>query len=74
MVNGVEIFGNSKLYTIFSCTNYGGSAKNKAAIFHYHNRTKQLVALDLDCDPGNTQWYEPNQLRSMKDESAFFNP
>lgn len=38
VMNGVEMLGNTQLYTIFSCTNYGGTVKNKACILYYHNR------------------------------------
>ncbi len=38
VMNGIEVLGSTQLYTIFSCTNYGGKAKNKASIMFYHNR------------------------------------
>lgn len=32
---GAEMFGDTNLYTLFSCTNYGGVYNNSAAIFLY---------------------------------------
>ena len=54
VMNGVEMLGNTNLYTIFSCTNYGGKAKNKACILYYHNRKEILQNKELEYEPSAT--------------------
>ena len=43
VMNGVEKFGDTNLYTVFSCTNYGGITNNKACLMMFHNRTRELI-------------------------------
>lgn len=74
-MNGVEVLGKTQLYTIFSCTNYGGKAKNKACILFYHNRKEILQNKELEYDPSTTQWYDPSELKIQRGQTGqFFNP
>ena len=62
---GAEQFGDTHLYTIFSCTNYGGENKNEAAMFHYHQRTKQLNTLTLAMGKNSkTEWFDLNKINN----------
>ena len=74
-MNGVEVFGKTQLYTVFSCTNYGGKAKNKACMLFYHNREEILQNKELEYEPNSTQWFNPKELimQTGKQED-FFNP
>lgn len=56
VIDGVEKYGDTDLYTIFSCTNYGGTLKNNAAIFHFHNRTKELSTMTIDSSEEKSHW------------------
>lgn len=56
VIDGAEEFGNTNLYTIFSCTDYGGVHNNDAAIFHYHQNTKELKTLSIPLQKGFTKW------------------
>ena len=57
VIDGAEEFGNTNLYTIFSCTDYGGINNNDAAIFHYHRNTQKLTTLSIPLQKGFTKWY-----------------
>ena len=57
-MDGVEPFGDTNLYTVFSCSNYGGTAKNKAAIFDFHALNRELTTKTIDFVPGTTFWYQ----------------
>jgi len=61
VVDGAEEFGNTHLFTIFSCTDYAGTHGNDAAMFLYHKNTKQLNCLTIPYAKGATQWYEQTQ-------------
>lgn len=56
-MDGVEAFGETNLYTVFSCTNYGGTAKNKAAFFDFHALNRDLTTKIIDFQQGSTYWY-----------------
>ena len=43
VMEGIEKFGDTNLYTVFSCTNYGGITNNKASFMMFHNRTRELM-------------------------------
>ncbi len=47
VMEGAEAFGNTNLYTIFSCSGYGKAYENNAAIFHFHKHTKKLNTLTI---------------------------
>lgn len=55
--DGIEKFGDSNLYTVFSCTDYGGQHKNKAAILICQKNWTQIDAKWIDCVPGGTYWF-----------------
>ena len=59
--DGAEEFGNTHLYTVFSCTDYAGLHNNDAAIFHYHGNTKELLCRTLPYTKGLTKWYQQAQ-------------
>ena len=63
VIDGADEFGNSSLYTIFSCTDYCGSTGNDAAIFLHHRHTKQLLTYIIKHAKGNTKWYNLTQTR-----------
>ena len=66
VMDGAEAFGDTNLYTIFSCTDYGGKFGNNAAIFHFHNRTKQLKTLSMPVLKGSTFWYSMKEIGKKK--------
>ena len=64
--DGAEEFGSTHLYTVFSCSDYAGIHNNDAAIFHFHNRTKQLNSLTLPTIKGFTKWYTQTQPKKSE--------
>ena len=71
---GVEKFGQSNLYTVFSCTDYGGTHKNDAACLHFKKHQNKLKALTITPEPGSTSWYSFNNLKkSFVNRSMFMN-
>lgn len=63
VIEGAEEFGNSSLYTIFSCTDYCGITNNDAAIFLHHRHTKQLITRTIKNIKGANRWYNLTQIR-----------
>ena len=63
VVDGAEEFGETNLYTVFSCTEYGGVTANDAAIFHYHKHTKKLNTYTIPLMKGSTRWYNNTSVR-----------
>lgn len=63
VIEGAEEFGNSSLYTIFSCTDYCGITNNDAAIFLHHRHTKQLITRTIKNIKGVTKWYNLAMIR-----------
>lgn len=63
VLDGAEVFGNSLLYTVFSCTDYCGITSNDAAIFHDHKHSKQLLTYTIKYVKSLTKWYNPSQMR-----------
>lgn len=59
VMDGIEKFGNTNLYTVFSCTEYGGKYKNKASILLIKKNWTNIDSKAIDCLPGSTQWYKP---------------
>jgi protein phosphatase len=70
ILNGAEQFGDTHLYTIFSCTNYGGKNKNEGAIFHYHHRSKQLNTLTLPILKNSTEWWDLDEINKKKNKKS----
>jgi protein phosphatase len=71
---GVEKFGETNLYTVFSCTDYGGTHKNDAACLHFKKHKNQLKALIIPPEPGSTEWFSFNNLKkSFVNRSMFMN-
>lgn len=66
--DGIEKFGTANLYTIFSCTDYGGEHRNKAAILIVHKNWTQIDAKWIDCHPGTTYWRKDN--KSLEDSKV----
>lgn len=66
VIDGADEFGNSSLYTIFSCSDYCGITNNDAAIFLHHKHTKQLITYTLKNVKGNTKWYNLTQTRKSQ--------
>ena len=60
--DGIEKFGTANLYTIFSCTDYGGEHRNKAAILIVNKNWTQIDAKWIECQPGNTFWRERKKI------------
>ena len=63
VMDGAEEFGETNLYTVFSCTEYGGVTENDAAIFHYHKHSKKLNTFTIPIIKGSTKWYNLTNLR-----------
>ena len=63
VLDGAEEFGETNLYTVFSCTEYGGVTANDAAIFHYHKYTKKLNTYTIPLIKGSTRWYNNTTAR-----------
>lgn len=71
---GVEKFGETNLYTVFSCSDYGGTHKNRAAILHYKKHQNQLRSVSIAPEEGATEWFSFNNLRkSFLNRSVFTN-
>ena len=71
---GVEKFGNTNLYTVFSCSDYGGTHKNFASLLHFKKHQNQLKSLSIEHIQGYTKWYSFNNLRkSFLNRSIFTN-
>ena len=62
-MDGAEEFGDTNLYTVFSCTEYGGVTSNDAAIFHYHKHTKKLNTYTIPLIKNSTRWYNNTSVR-----------
>ena len=71
---GVEKFGDTNLYTIFSCTNYRGTHKNSAAFLHFKKHQNQLKSFNIDSKPGLNDWFSFDKLKkSHLSRSVFMN-
>lgn len=57
VMDGVEKFGNTNLYTVFSCTEYGGKYSNKAALLLVKKNRLEVVSKWIDCVPDSTYWF-----------------
>jgi len=57
VMDGVEKFGNTNLYTVFSCTEYGGKYSNKAALLLVKKNRLEVVSKWIDCIPDSTYWF-----------------
>lgn len=72
--DGVEKFGETNLYTVFSCSDYGGTHKNLAALLHFKKHQNQLKSLSIEPKKGMTEWYTFNNLKkSFLNRSVFTN-
>lgn len=56
VIDGIEKFGDTNLYTVFSCTDYGGQHKNMAAILVCNKNWTQIDAKVINYQPGSTYW------------------
>lgn len=74
VLDGAEEFGSTALYTIFSCTDYGGIRNNDAAIFHHHKHTKQLITYTIKHVKGLTKWYNLTAVRKSKVDNREADP
>ncbi len=78
VMDGAEEFGDTNLYTLFSCTDYGGKNGNEGAIFHFHKRTKQLKTLSIPSIKDGNQWYNMNTIskamKNLPQEKEHFDP
>lgn len=71
---GVEKFGDTNLYTVFSCSDYGGTHMNHAACLHFNKHQNQLRALTLEPIPGKNKWFSfTNLKKSYVNRSLFMN-
>jgi protein phosphatase len=71
---GVEKFGETNLYTVFSCSDYGGTHKNYAALLHFKKHQNQLKSLSIEPIEGMTKWFSFNNLKkSFLNRSIFTN-
>lgn len=61
VMSGVENLSNTNLYTVFSCSDYGGKYKNKGAILMVMKNWKQIQAKQIEFIPGATQWAGPSE-------------
>ena len=72
--DGVQKFGDTNLYTVFSCSNYGGSHNNSAALLHFKKHQNQLKSLSIEPKEGFTEWFSFNNLhKSYLSRSVFVN-
>lgn len=63
VMDGIEKFENTNLYTVFSCTEYGGQYKNKAAFMLIKKNCSSIDSNWIDCIPGNTSWFNLNKTK-----------
>lgn len=72
--DGLEKFGDTNLYTVFSCSDYGGTHKNRAALLHFKKHQNQLKSLSIAPMEGATDWFSFTNLRkSFLTRSIFTN-
>ena len=62
VMDGVEKFGNTDIYTVFSCTEYGGKYSNKAAFQLVKKNRSEVVSKWIDCIPNSTHWLNLTNL------------
>jgi protein phosphatase len=65
VMEGVDKMENADLYTVFSCTEYGGKFQNDAALLLV-KKSREVVAKTIPCIKGSTQWHE------MKNKNMVF--
>ena len=71
--DGAEEFGNTNLYTVFSCTDYAGVHNNDAAFFLYHANTKELLCKTIQAVKGMSKWFQqtqPKKIDSFKKQGS----
>lgn len=69
---GVEKFGETNLFSVFSCTDYGGTHNNDAACLHFKKHKNELKPLIIGPEAGSTSWYSFNNLKkSFVNRSMF---
>lgn len=66
VADGAEEFGNTNLYTVFSCTDYAGVHNNDAAFFHYHASTKELISKTIPSIKGFSKWFQQTQPKKIE--------
>lgn len=72
--DGVEKFGDTNLYTVFSCSNYGGTHQNSAALLHFKKHKNQLKSLSIEPQENSTHWFSFDKLKkSHLTRSVFMN-
>lgn len=64
VMDGIEKFGNTNLYTVFSCTDYGGQYKNKAAFLLIKKNWANIDSSWIESIPGNTTWFNLNKSKT----------
>jgi len=55
VMDGVENLENTELWTVFSCTEYGGKFANDAALLLV-KKNREIIAKSIELIKGNTQW------------------
>ena len=55
VMEGVENLEGSDLWTVFSCTEYGGKYNNSAGVMLV-KKNKEVVAYTIDYIKGGTEW------------------
>lgn len=57
VIDGVENLEGSELWTVFSCTEYGGKYMNHGGMILI-KKNREVVAKYIDCIKGNTEWVQ----------------
>lgn len=71
---GVEKFGDTNLYTVFSCTNYRGTHNNHAAFLHFKKHQNHLKSYSIESQSSPSDWFSFNRLKkSHLSRSVFMN-
>ena len=55
VMDGVENLENTELWTVFSCTEYGGKYQNDASVILVR-KNNEIVSNTIEMIKGNTQW------------------
>lgn len=70
--DGVEKFGETNLYSVFSCSDYGGTHNNDGACLHFKKHNNYLKTLTISPEKGSTDWFSLNNLKkSFVNRSMF---
>lgn len=63
VMDGIEKFSSSNLFTVFSCTNYGGKYNNQAALLIVKKNWSVVDSKQIEPD-GSNEWMQLDGAKS----------